>query len=246
VIERSDLACSVHAGPDCEGGLRTRTTTIIHRGLRTFGRLVAPLFSNEDVRHLLWPSEAIESRKGAISMHPTSYFNGGPRVHSYNDDDGVIDIGKYCSIANDVEFFLGGNHHPEWISTYPHHAERHEVTSKGDIEIGHNVWIGRGAAILSGVHIGHGAIVGAKSLVTRDVRPYSVVGGVPAQEIRRRYDERTIRRLLEIAWWDWPKHVVEAHADVLQSSDIEAFLEQAESVARAWAPTVRRMTAHHS
>jgi acetyltransferase-like isoleucine patch superfamily enzyme len=207
-----------------------RMVIVVRALLRTLGRRAATLFTNANVRYLLWPSEGIESPKGFVVMERNSYFNGGPKIHAYNNDDGVVHVGKYCSIANDVEFFLGGNHHPEWISTYPHHSNEHEVTSRGNIEIGHNVWIGRGAVIMSGVRIGDGAVVGAKALVTSDVRPYAIVGGVPAKEIRRRFDDATVDRLCEISWWDWPDEIVEQNGHILQGTDIDLFFMLAESV----------------
>ena len=158
---------------------------------------------------------------------PTSPADGDARLY---ENDGVVEIGRYCSIAHDVEFFLGGVHHPEWISTYPHHAHPQEVSSNGNISIGNDVSIGRGTSILSGVTIGDGAVVGANSLVTRDVRPYAVVGGVPAREIRLRFDESVVARLHELRWWDWPDHLVAEHAALLQQPDVRRFLSVAANV----------------
>ena len=97
--------------------------------------------------------------------------------------------------------------------------------------MGSDVWIGLGATILSGVHIGHGAIVGTKALVTKNVPPYAVVAGNPARVVRMRFDNSTIARLLKVAWWDWSHERIEEalHRGVLQSEDKAAFLDWAES-----------------
>ncbi|BDD08038.1 Vat family streptogramin A O-acetyltransferase [Fulvitalea axinellae] len=123
-------------------------------------------------------------------------------------------IGKFCMIASDVIFIMNGaNHLTESISTYPFAIfggdwasamEGKEYPSKGDTIIGNDVWIGYGATIMPGVTIGDGAIVATKSVVTKDVEPYSIVGGNPAQEVRKRFSEKQIKDLLEMRWWDWP------------------------------------------
>ena len=127
---------------------------------------------------------------------------------SYHPDDRVV-IGKFCSIADGVKFVFG-NHSVENITTFPLQAlcfggpPHADAISKGPIEIEHDVWIGANALILSGVKIGHGAVVAAGAVVTRDVPPYAVVGGVPAKLIKFRFREDQILDLQKIAWWDWP------------------------------------------
>lgn len=125
-------------------------------------------------------------------------------------------IGKFCSIACGAKFLFNcANHTLASLSTYTFPLfyeewglERSAVASawdnKGDIVIGNDVWIGYEAVILAGVHIGNGAIIGARAVVTKDVAPYSIVGGVPAREIRKRFDAATIARLEALQWWDWP------------------------------------------
>lgn len=125
-------------------------------------------------------------------------------------------IGKFCSIACGAKFLFNcANHTLASLSTYTFPLfyeewglERSAVASawdnKGDIIIGNDVWIGYEAVILAGVHIGNGAIIGARAVVTKDVAPYSIVGGVPAHEIRKRFDAATITRLEALQWWDWP------------------------------------------
>lgn len=125
-------------------------------------------------------------------------------------------IGKFCSIACGAKFLFNcANHTLASLSTYTFPLfyeewglEQSAVASawdnKGDILIGNDVWIGYEAVILAGVHIGNGAIIGARAVVTKDVAPYSIVGGVPAREIRKRFDATTIARLEALQWWDWP------------------------------------------
>lgn len=193
-------------------------------------RRISSLFENPTVRYVLDPREALRGRRPRVRVGSHSYFNGGVRVHRYHETiDGHVTVGRYCSIADDVEFFLGGNHHPEWVSTYPHHAHPDEISSRGDIIIGNNVWIGRNAAVLSGVRVGDGAVIGAHALVTADVRPYAIVGGVPATEIRRRFDDDTIDALLDLRWWDWSDEKVREFASLLQSTDVQRFLDIAAS-----------------
>lgn len=97
--------------------------------------------------------------------------------------------------------------------------------NKGDIVIGNDVWIGYEAVILAGVTIGDGAIIGTRALVTRDVAPYTIVGGVPAREIRRRFPEETIAELLALKWWDWPVELIQSNMTALQRGDIRQLKE---------------------
>jgi hypothetical protein len=99
-------------------------------------------------------------------------------------------------------------------------------SGKGDIIIGNDVWIGAKSTIMSGVKIGHGAIVAAGAVVTKDVQPYSVVGGNPAKHIKFRFDEKQIEKLLEISWWDWEESKIKEEAMLLWSADINYFIEK--------------------
>ena len=93
--------------------------------------------------------------------------------------------------------------------------------NRGDIVVGSDVWIGYEAVILSGVTIGDGAIVGARAVVTKDVPPYTIVGGVPAKPIRKRFSEEDIAQLLELRWWDWPQEKIAASINAIQSGNLE-------------------------
>lgn len=123
-------------------------------------------------------------------------------------------IGKFCAIATGVQFIMGGaNHKLDGVSTYPfpifgHGWESHmpllmDLPSRGDTIIGHDVWIGYQATLMPGVTIGDGAVIAAKAVVTRDVPPYTIVGGNPAQPIRSRFSPEDIERLLTLQWWHW-------------------------------------------
>jgi len=155
---------------------------------------------------------------------------GIPEVIEFGDDT-VLKVGSYTSIAEGVQILLGGEHRTDWLTTYPFPAMVDEVRdikdyapSKGDVVIGSDCWICTNAVILSGVTIGHGAIVAAGAVVTRDVPPFAVVGGNPCKQIRWRFEEDVRALLLEAAWWDWPMEEVKAVARMLCSTDQEAFL----------------------
>lgn len=140
-------------------------------------------------------------------------------------------IGKFCMIASDVTFIMNGaNHLSESISTYPfaifggdwsNAMDGKEYPSKGDTIIGNDVWIGYGATIMPGVSIGDGAIVATKSVVTKDVEAYSVVGGNPAREIKKRFSEAKIQELLKISWWDWPIEKITQNVHKLTGINID-------------------------
>lgn len=142
-------------------------------------------------------------------------------------------IGKFCAIARNVKFIMNGaNHEMSGFSTYPfyifgHGWERVTATSnessfKGDTVIGNDVWIGYEAVIMPGVKIGDGAIIAAKSVVTKDVQPYSIVGGNPAQLIRQRFSDDIINVLLDIAWWNWDIEKITRNLEIIVGADIEA------------------------
>ncbi len=158
---------------------------------------------------------------------------GLPLVHDWNEG-GTLKIGAFCSIAENVQIFLGGHHRTDWISTYPFPAKidalqdiKGYAFSRGDVVIGNDVWLGTGAMILSGITIGHGAVVGAGAVVTHDVDPYAVVAGNPAHLIKWRFDETTRKELLAVAWWEWPLEAILAAAPILCSDNIDALLEHA-------------------
>ena len=132
---------------------------------------------------------------------------GTPRIMKYGSTN-KIKIGKFCSIAEGVKIFVGGEHKIEYISTYPF-KERLKIGdiptefSKGDVTIENDVWIGYGAILLSGITIGNGSVIGAGAVVTKSVEPYSIIIGNPGKLIRKRFNDETIKVLNSSKWWDW-------------------------------------------
>jgi len=139
-------------------------------------------------------------------------------------------IGKFCMIASDVTFIMNGaNHLNKAVSTYPfaifgkdwsNAMDGKEYPTKGDTIVGNDVWIGFGATIMPGVRIGDGVIIATKSVVTKDIEPYSIVGGNPAKKIRKRFSEPEIKELLELRWWDWPIEKITRNIKVLTGNEI--------------------------
>lgn len=155
-------------------------------------------------------------------------------VYHYPINNDRLIIGKFCSIACGAKFIFNcANHTLKSLSTYtfPLFFEewdlpKSEVTTawdnKGDIVIGNDVWIGYDAVIMAGVTIGDGAIIGTRAVVTKDVEPYSIVGGVPAKEIRKRFSPEVIKKLMEIQWWNWPIEKIRDAITDIHSSNVDA------------------------
>jgi acetyltransferase-like isoleucine patch superfamily enzyme len=161
-----------------------------------------------------------------------NFTYGNPVILSWGEKR-KLKIGKFCSIAPYVTIFLGGEHRNEWVSTYPFNAllESYKYIkghpkSKGDVIIGNDVWIGRKAVILSGVKIGDGAIIGASSLVSKDVEPYSIVGGNPAKLIRYRFKKEIIDELLNIKWWDQELEEIAEIIPLLQNENVSKLIKR--------------------
>jgi len=141
-------------------------------------------------------------------------------------------IGKFCMIASDVTFIMNGaNHLSDAISTFPFAIFGHDWSdamegksypSKGNTVIGNDVWIGYGVTIMPGVNIGDGVIIATKSVVTKDIAPYSIVGGNPAKEIRKRFSGEEIEKLLDLQWWDWPIEMITENVHNLTGNDVGA------------------------
>lgn len=150
-------------------------------------------------------------------------------------EGGKLHVGNFCSIAGGVTVLLGGNHRIDWVSTYPFPASpefandakniKDYSTSKGDVVIGNDVQLGHDALVLSGVKIGDGAVVGARSVVTKDVEPYAIVAGNPAKLIRFRFSEKQIAKLLEIKWWNWSVEKIKKNIEILCDSKIDEFIK---------------------
>lgn len=158
-----------------------------------------------------------------------AFTYGVPNICDYKE--GIkVEIGKFCSIGSGVDIMLGGEHNANLISTYPFNMRFGRRDCKGhplingDIHIGNDVWIGAGTRILSGVTIGDGCVIGANSLVTKDILPYTVVGGVPAKEIRKRFQEDEIQELLDMQWWNWDYKKLYDAMPLIMSSDVKTLV----------------------
>ena len=167
---------------------------------------------------------------------PREFLKNNVLYHYPVNKDRLI-IGKFCSIACGAKFlFNSANHKMASLSTYTFPLffeewglEKENVAQawdqKGDIIIGTDVWIGYEAVILSGVTIGDGAVIGCRAVVTKDVPPYTIVGGVPAKPIRKRFDEETIKELQKIKWWDWPEEKIAGKIPAIQAGDLKELRE---------------------
>lgn len=162
---------------------------------------------------------------------PVGFERNNVLYHYPINRDRLI-IGKFCSIACGAKFlFNSANHTLSSLSTYPFPLffeewglEKKNVAAswdnKGDIVIGNDVWIGYEAVIMAGVTIGDGAIIGARAVVTKDVPPYMVAGGIPAKPIKKRYPEETIAALSELKWWDWPEERIAQNLHAIQAGKL--------------------------
>lgn len=161
-------------------------------------------------------------------------FEKNVKYHFDFTGDKLI-IGKFCMIASGASFIMNGaNHLTEAISSYPfaifggdwsNAMDGQSYPTKGNIIIGNDVWIGHNATIMAGVKVGNGSIIAAHAIVTKDVAPYTIVGGNPAKEIRKRFDQATINVLQNIAWWEWPIDKITANVQKLTSGDVSAILD---------------------
>lgn len=171
-----------------------------------------------------------------------SYYSGYYHGHSFDDcarfllpdpkADKLI-VGSFCSIGSGASFIMAGNqgHRHDWASSFPFFympeipafaGARDAFAPAGDTIIGNDVWIGTEAIVMPGITIGHGAVIGTRALVTRDVEPYAIIGGNPGKPIRKRFSDAHIAMLLDMAWWDWPEEQLQAAMPLLCSGDIAA------------------------
>lgn len=173
-----------------------------------------------------------------FTADPTRFETNNVLYHYPVNRDRLI-IGKFCSVACGAKFiFNSANHTLGSLSTYPFPIfyeewglDKAQVASawdnKGDIVIGNDVWIGYEAVVLAGVRIGDGAVVGARAVVTADVPPYTVVGGVPAKTIKKRFDEETIDAMLRIRWWDLPYDEIRRLLPCIMKGEIDGLVKRA-------------------
>lgn len=191
---------------------------------------------NRENQTRLHLAHLVARRPGQLAIGAYTY--GRPKIR-FPESGAKLVIGRYGSIADGVEILLGGNHRLDWVTSYPFPAMPRlwpaaagipgSDATRGDVVIGHDVWLGSQCMILSGVTIGHGAAVAARAVVTRDVPPYAIVAGNPARVVRLRFDEATIAALLATRWWDLPKPQIDALLPLLLGSRIDDFVADARS-----------------
>lgn len=182
---------------------------------------------------LKWKYHNYENFTSVAREFPPNTVEVGKRTYGrlliYNDIKGrKLKLGSYCSVADEVTFLLGIDHRTMDISTYPFKqmlVDRYsfDAISKGDIVVDDDVWIGYRATIMSGVHIGQGAVVAAGAVVTKDVPPYAIVGGVPAKVIRYRFEPEIVEELLKIDYSRLTDEMIKEHIDELYTKleDVE-------------------------
>lgn len=168
-----------------------------------------------------------------------SNFEDNVKYHFENNSDLLV-IGKFTMIASGVTFIMNGAHHlTQAISTYPFQIfggdwekrlEGVDLPNKGNTTIGNDVWLGNDVTVMPGVTIGDGAIIAAKSLVVKDVEPYSIVGGNPGKLIKMRFTPEEINILLEAKWWDWPIEIISKNVEHLTSLDIQKVYEISQTI----------------
>ncbi len=194
-------------------------------------------FPNENIPGLCYIKNVIK-RPNIIVGDYTYYFDDEGAAdfekhvtHHYEFNGDKLIIGKFCAIAKGVEFIMNGaNHRMCSATTYPFNImgngwekatpQLSDLPLKGDTVIGNDVWIGQNVTVLPGIHIGDGAVIGANSVVTKDVPPYYIVGGNPAEIIRKRFDDETVEFLLNLKWWNWSAEKIFDNLEILCSGDL--------------------------
>jgi chloramphenicol O-acetyltransferase type B len=194
-------------------------------------------------RYLATLSRFLHKQEQALAYHELvehgllvvgRHTYGTPRVWNYQGSERKVTIGSFCSIGPNVQIITGGIHPSDWVSTYPFRIQWRMPgayqdgmpTTRGEVVIGNDVWLGTDSVALSGVRIGDGSVVATRAVVTRDVPPYAVVAGSPARVIRYRFPPEVIERLLEIAWWNWDDDAVREAVPLLSSNNIDEFLRR--------------------
>lgn len=170
--------------------------------------------------------------KGNLLVGKNTYGVENIDFQIYKGSECKVEIGKFCSIGPNAKIILGGIHPPNWVSLYPFRINFKiegaytdgMPSTNGNIVIGNDVWIGTDVTILSGITIGNGAIIATGSLVTKNVEPYTIVGGVPCKLIKKRFSDEVVTKLEKISWWNWDEEKIMDNIHLFSSSDVEEFI----------------------
>lgn len=191
---------------------------------KILGKLIS--FLNPKEENVFFTQYAFREKKFKIG----EYTYGIPKVR-FENLEANLEIGKFCSISDNVTIFLGGNHRGDWLSTYPFPVMSHffseaanivgHPSTKGSVIIGNDVWIGTNVIIMSGVKIGNGAIIGAGSVISKDIGDYEIWVGNPAQFVKKRFEDSVIKDLNKMQWWDWELEKIKKNVHLLCSSDYQ-------------------------
>lgn len=165
------------------------------------------------------------------------YTYGVENVRTLTWGEGsTLSIGSFCSLAANIVVYLGGNHRVDWITTYPFGHTSKNVFNRfngvghpktnGDVIIGNDVWIGSNTTIMSGVKIGDGAVIANNSHIVKNVEPYTIVGGNPGKLIKQRFDDNTIKKLLELKWWNFDDNTINEITPLLCSTNLDELFER--------------------
>lgn len=173
-------------------------------------------------------------QKGLLSVGEYTYQWKSLHIDIYAGSEAKVIIGKFCSISKNVRIIMGGIHPTNWVSTFPFRIcfnlqgkyEDGMPTTRGDVIIGNDVWIGTGATILSGIKIGNGAVIATGAMVTKDVPDYAIVGGIPAKIIKYRFSEDKIVALKKIKWWNWDIEKIKNNVYLISSDRIDEFISR--------------------
>ncbi|MHA1540990.1 MAG: CatB-related O-acetyltransferase [Alphaproteobacteria bacterium] len=202
-----------------------------------FGYIINEGIDGEGIKH---PHIEVGDYSYYAGIYHNQNFEDCVRYSNPNNpkEDKLI-MGKYCSVGSGAVFMMSGNqgHRPDWTSTYTFYFSdkfkggKSGYISKGNTVIGNDVFIGTEAMIMPGIKIGDGAVIGARSVVVKDVPAYTIVGGNPAKELKKRFDDEAIYQLLEIKWWDWSKKVVDENIKLItEKPDLTKLLEITKSL----------------
>ena len=183
---------------------------------------------------MVYQSNYMKQSSSIGSVGKYTYGYEGITIMNFGENSFKLNIGSFCSIASYVTVFLNANHRIDWVTTYPfghiHNDKFNKFdghghpTCNGDVNLGNDVWIGQSVTIMSGVSIGDGSIIAANSVVTKNVAPYSIVGGNPSKLIKYRFTPEQIVELIKINWYSWDDDKINDNLQLLCCNDIDIFI----------------------